>query len=66
MTPKEFAGILFNRFYGVPLYKLSVKACCYIFVDGMIDEYHMQCPPDSYEAERYLYWTKVKEEIDKL
>lgn len=32
----------------------------------IINEYPSQCPKDSYEMERYLYWQEVKQEIEKL
>ncbi len=66
MTPREQAEVLFNKFYGVPLYKKAVKDCCLIAVNMILDEYHGPNPEDSWETERYLYWEQVKEEICKM
>jgi len=65
MTPKEYAETLYNQFYGVPLYKLSVKACCLIAVNRLLDEFHT-CPEGSYEMDRHAYFEQVKEEICKM
>jgi hypothetical protein len=46
--------------------KESAKKCALITVDEILKEYPSQCPPDSYEMERHLYWTEVKKEIEKL
>jgi hypothetical protein len=60
MTPKEKAIQLYNKFYGIPLYIKTIKECCYIAVDEIlesgkdVDEFN-----DS-------YWLSVKEEINKL
>jgi hypothetical protein len=66
MIPKEKAEELYMKFYGIPLYIKTVKQCCYITVDEILNEYPAQCPEDSYEMERYLYWKEVKQEIEKL
>jgi hypothetical protein len=42
------------------------KQCALIAVDEILKEYPSQCPPDSYEMERHLYWIEVKKEIEKL
>jgi hypothetical protein len=66
MTPKEHAKLLYGKFYGIPLYIKTVKECCNIAVNELLNEYPAQCPEDSYEKERYLYWKEVKQEIEKL
>jgi phage gp36-like protein len=60
MNPKEQAEIMFNKFYGVPLYQKSVKDCCLIAVAFILNEY--KCSSDV----RKEYWEQVKEEIQKL
>ncbi len=62
MTPKEQAEVLFNKFYGVPLYKKAVKDCCLIAVNMILDEYKWDWQSDV----RKEYWEQVKEEICKM
>jgi hypothetical protein len=76
MTPAEYAQYLYLMYYGIPLYVKTVKDCCNIAVDEIINsrkddsnfddtflvtsEYHTLHP-------MYLsYWLEVKKEIDKL
>jgi hypothetical protein len=76
MTPAEYAQYLYLMYYGIPLYVKTVKECCNIAVDEIINsrkddsnfddtflvtsEYHTPHP-------MYLsYWLEVKKEIDKL
>jgi hypothetical protein len=82
MTPKEKAKELVDKFYQTtpneawinePLgctknYKSweQSKQCALIAVDEMLIEYPSQCPKDSYEMVRHLYWQEVKQEIEKL
>lgn len=66
MTPQEKAKQLFGKYYGIPLYIKTVKECCHIAVNEMLNEYPAQCPENSYEMERHLFWMEVKEEINKL
>jgi hypothetical protein len=42
-----------------------VKQIALFVVDEMLDEYPSQCPPYSHEMERHLFWSRVKEEIQK-
>ena len=37
MTPKEKAKQLYGKFYGIPLYIKTVKECCHISVDEIIE-----------------------------
>lgn len=62
MTPKEQAEVLFNKFYGVPLYKKAVKDCCLIAVEMILNEYKWDWQSDV----RKEYWEQVKEEICKM
>ena len=76
MTPKEKALELYNKFFReVPFLSLTddanadsnaAKECALIAVDEILIEYPNQCPKDSYEMERNLYWQEVKKEIEKL
>jgi hypothetical protein len=66
MKPQEKAIQIYNKFYGIPLYLKTVKECCHILVDELLNEYPAQCPENSYEKERHLFWQEVKEEINKL
>lgn len=62
MTPREQAEVLFNKFYGVPLYKKAVKDCCLIAVEMILNEYKWDWQSDV----RKEYWEQVKEEICKM
>lgn len=66
MTPKKQAELLYGKFYGIPLYIKTVKECCMIAVQAMLEEYGGPSPKDSWETERYLYWKEVEKEIQKL
>jgi hypothetical protein len=71
MTPQEKAEDLYGKFLQyVPAEEEFeheyAKKCVLITVDEILEEYPSQCPPDSYEMERHLYWTEVKKEIEKL
>lgn len=61
MNPKDKAIEIYNRFYGIPLYVLSVKQCCYILIDEILqaDEFMMS---ESQEK----FWQNVKKEIEKI
>lgn len=63
LSPKEKAQQLYNKFYGIPLYILTVKQCCHIAVDEIINQ-NVSNPID-YGAS-WTYWMQVKEEINKL
>jgi len=72
MTPKEKAEELFDAMstnYGDENHHCTfyvAKNCALIAVDEMLIEYSSQCPKDSYEMERHLYWNEVKKEIETL
>lgn len=61
MSPKDKAIELYNKFYSVPLYVLSVKQCCYILIDEILqaDEFMMT-------EEQEKFWEEVKKEVDTL
>ena len=67
LTPKEKAKTLINNFYNLRGFDWDMALnCSLIVVDEMLNEYPNQCPKDSYEYERRLYWLEVKQEIEKL
>lgn len=61
MNPKEKAIELYNRFYGIPLYVLSVKQCCYILIDEIL-----QADGFMMSEKQEKFWLDVKNEINKL
>ena len=64
-TPKQKALELYDKFYGIPLYVKTIKQCCNIVVDEMLD---MDYPATTFEDlnKHVEYWEQVKEEINKL
>lgn len=72
MTAKEKAFSLFCKYYRdsdllvEDLSRIQAKECALIAVDELLEEFPSQCPKDSYEMERHIYWLQVKEEIQKL
>ena len=44
----------------------EAKQCALIAVDEILNEFPSQCPKESYEMERHLFWQEVKQEIEKL
>ena len=69
MTPKEKAKELVDKFSDLEdgeMYIGKAKQCALIAVDEMLNEYPNQCPKDSYEYERHLYWLEVKSEIENI
>ena len=63
-TPKQKALELYDKFYGIPLYVKTIKQCCNIVVDEMLD---MDYPATTFEDlnKHVEYWEQVKEEINK-
>jgi len=59
MSPKEKAQQLYSKFYKIPLYIKTVKQCCYIAVDEILQN-------GLFTFEDKKYWEEVKQEIDKL
>jgi hypothetical protein len=61
MTPKEKAEELYLKYYGIPLYIKTVKQCCYILIDEILqaDEFMMT-------EKQEKFWEEVKQEINKL
>lgn len=73
MAPKEKAKEIFDKMYLVedsigdyPMCFDTAKQCALIAVDEMLNEYPNQCPKDSYEMERHIFWQEVKEELLKI
>ena len=77
MKPKEKALDLLNKFgqkmYGdrhwlvIPNKTMQedVKQCALIAVDEIMEETRDYCD-DNYHSVRMIYWTEVKQEINKL
>ena len=62
MTPQEKAKQLYGKYYGIPLYIKTVKQCCHIAVDEILNvTVGLTDFTDDFD-----YWQEVKEEIDKL
>jgi hypothetical protein len=70
MTPKEKAKQLYGKFYGIPLYIKTVKECCNIAVDEIIETLNYDIKDldvrGSVLIDLIIYWRQVKEEIEKL
>jgi hypothetical protein len=70
MTPQEKAKQLFGKYYGIPLYIKTVKECCHITVDQIIETLNYDIRDldvrGSVLIDLIIYWRQVKEEINKL
>jgi hypothetical protein len=70
MTPKEKASELYSKFYSIPLYIKTVKECCHISVDEIIETLNYDIKDldvrGSVLIDLIIYWRQVKEEIEKL
>lgn len=71
MTPQEKAWELTQKYMEMQHYLENdawnnAKQCAIIAVNEMLIEYPSQCPKDSYEMVRHLYWQEVKKEIEKI
>jgi hypothetical protein len=70
MTPQEKAKQLYGKFYGIPLYIKTVKECCHIAVDEIIQTLNNDIKDldvrGSVLIDLIIYWRQVKEEINKL
>ena len=69
MTPKQKAKEIYDKFYGIPLYVLTIKQSCNIVVDEICKlrlniGQHLNTDED--KENYYSYWEQVKEEINKL
>jgi len=67
MTPKNKAAklrYLISIELGLQTEHEKVIKCALIAVDEILNEYPSQCPKDSYEMERHLYWQEVKEILE--
>lgn len=65
MNPQEKAKEIYNKFYGIPLYIKTIKQCCNILVDEILN---MDYPSNNFQdlSEHIIYWQEVKTEIEKL
>lgn len=61
MSPKEKAIELYNKFYGIPLYVLTVKQCCYILIDEIL-----QADGFMMSEKQEKFWEDVKKEVENL
>jgi hypothetical protein len=70
MTPQEKAKQLYGKYYGIPLYIKTVKECCHIAVNEIIETLNYDIKDldvrGSVLIDLIIYWRQVKEEIDKL
>ena len=70
MTPAEKAQQLYLKYYGIPLYVKTVKECCNIAVDEIIQTLNYDIRDldvrGSVLIDLIIYWRQVKEEINKL
>jgi hypothetical protein len=70
MTPAEKAQQLYLKYYGIPLYVKTVKECCHIAVDEIIQTLNYDIRDldvmGSVLIDLIVYWRDVKEEINKL
>jgi hypothetical protein len=69
MTPKEKAQYIFDiytNYVGEYDVDKHAKQCALIAVDEILNEFPSQCPKESYEMERHLFWQEVKQELEKL
>ena len=63
MDYKEKTKELIDKYYlPHPFTELSINFAL-IAVNEMLNEYPSQCPKDSYEMERHLFWKQVKQEL---
>jgi hypothetical protein len=70
MTPSEKAKELYLKYYGIPLYVKTVKQCCHIAVDEIINTLNYDIKDldvrGSVLIDLIHYWREVKNEIEKL
>ena len=70
MTPAEKAQQLYLKYYGIPLYVKTIKECCHIAVDEIIQTLNYDIRDldvrGSVLIDLIVYWRDVKEEINKL
>ena len=70
LSPAEKAKDLYMYYYGIPLYIKTVKQCCHIAVDEIINTLNFDIKDldvrGSVLIDLIHYWRAVKEEIEKL
>lgn len=65
MNPKQKAAYLVVKYMSKVVSKRVAVECALVAVEEFLNEYHGPNPEGSHEMERYLYFTEVKEEIQK-
>jgi hypothetical protein len=66
MDAKTKAAYLVVKYMSKVVSQRVAIECALVAVEEMLNEYNGMCPEGSYEMERYLYFTQVKQEIEKL
>jgi hypothetical protein len=69
LKAKELVEKCYSKYNNVrkdKVYSQEQKRMANLIVDEMLIEYPSQCPKDSYEMERHLFWLNVKKEIKLL
>lgn len=70
MSPKDKAKDIYDKFYGIPLYIKTIKQCCHISVDEIINTLNFDIKDldvrGSVLIDLIHYWREVKNEIEKL
>ena len=61
MTPAEKAQQLYNKFYGIPLYIKTVKQCCHIMIDEIL-----QADMFMMTEKQEQFWEEVRKELNKI
>lgn len=70
MSPQDKAKEIYDKFYGIPLYIKTIKQCCNISVDEIINTLNFDIKDldvrGSVLIDLIHYWREVKNEIEKL
>ena len=69
LKAKELVEKCYSKYNNVrkdKLYSQEQKRMANLIVDEILVEYPSQCPIDSYEMERHLFWLDVRNEIKLL
>jgi hypothetical protein len=61
MTPKEKAKELYEKYYRIPLYVMTVKQCAMLAVEEIINQ--LAFTNQDYQV-AITYWTMVKQELE--
>ena len=69
LKAKELVEKCYSKYNNVrkdKVYSQEQKRMAHLIVDEMLIEYPSQCPTESYEMERHLFWLDVRKEIKLL